>query len=241
MNILRLINVIKSLNKYLFDIPKIIWFNFKFFPFKTAIRIPVLLHKTEIIGGGSFIIAPGTPIHFGMIKIGNRRVSHWPDKGAILDNKGTILFKGPFSIGNACAVSVGKNAILEVESGFCATADVHIVCRKHTHIGRNVLIGWSVFIMDTNFHRLKDKNGAFTDEGYSDVVIGDDNWLASGCKILQDTRTPANVVVAANAVLNRDYTDLGRNVLIGGTPAKLLKRDVYWDRFDDLPMYCINS
>lgn len=176
-----------------------------------------------------------------MVRIGHRHVSHFRDTGSILDNKGTIIFKGTCRLGNSCAVSVGKNAELIMEDGFCATADVHIVCRKYIHIGRNVLVGWSAVIMDTNFHRLKDKFGDFTDDGYSDVIIGDDNWIASGCKIMQDTKTPTNAVIAANAVLNRDYTDFGRNVFIGGTPAKLIKKDVYWDRFDDLPLYCINK
>lgn len=78
--------------------------------------------------------------------------------------------------------------------------------------------------MDTNFHRLKNKNGKFADGGQSDVIIGNNNWIASGCKIMQNTKTPANAVVAANSVLNRDYTDLGRNILIGRTPERLLKR-----------------
>ena len=190
------------------------------------------------MGGGKYIIDDTFPAYTGMIRIGHRHVSHFRDTGAILDNKGTIIFKGSFRLGNSCAVSVGRDAVLTVEDGFCATADDHIVCRKSIHIGKNVLVGWSVIIMDTHFHRIKDKNGVFTDDGQSDVVIGDNNWIASGCKIMQNTKTPANAVVAANSVLNRDYTDLGRNVLIGGTPAKLLKKEVYWDRHDDLPLYC---
>jgi acetyltransferase-like isoleucine patch superfamily enzyme len=231
--------LIKFLQRYLMDLPKIIWFNFKHFPLKVAIKLPVLLHKTELMGGGKFIIDSSTPIRTGMIRIGHRHVSHFRDTGAILDNKGTIIFKGTCRLGNSCAVSVGKNAELVMGDGFCATADVRVVCRKHIHIGRDVLVGWSAIIMDTNFHRLKDKNGVFTDDGYSDVNIGNDNWIASGCKIMQDTKTPANAVIAANAVLNRDYTDWGRYILIGGAPAKLLKKDIYWDRSDDLPLYCL--
>lgn len=136
---------------------------------------------------------------------------------------------------------MGRGAVLTVEDGFCATADDHVVCRKSIQIGKNVLVGWSTIIMNTNFHRLKNKNGEFADGGQGDVIIGNNNWIASGCKIMQNAKTQANAVVAANSVLNRDYTDLGRNILIGGTPARLLKKDVYWDRYDDLPLYCLNN
>ena len=39
------------------------------------------------------------------------------------------------------------------------------------------------------------------------------------------TKTPENCVVASNTVVNKDYRNLGSNILIGGVPGKLIKRN----------------
>lgn len=73
----------KLFRRYIFDIPAILWFNFKHFPFRKAIRFPVLLHKTELIffGGGKYIIDDSVPVYTGMIRVGHRHVSHFPNTG----------------------------------------------------------------------------------------------------------------------------------------------------------------
>lgn len=91
----------KLFRRYIFDIPAILRFNFKHFPFRKAIRFPVFLHKTELIGGGKYIIDDSVPVYAGMIRVDHRHVSHFPNTGAILDNKGTIIFKGSFRLGNS--------------------------------------------------------------------------------------------------------------------------------------------
>ena len=45
--------IIQFLQRYFWDLPKIITFNFRHFPFNVAIKLPVLLHKTELMGGAS--------------------------------------------------------------------------------------------------------------------------------------------------------------------------------------------
>ena len=39
------------------------------------------------------------------------------------------------------------------------------------------------------------------------------------------TVTPNYCVVASNSVVNKDYTPLGNNILLGGIPAKLIKKN----------------
>ncbi len=51
--------------------------------------------------------------------------------------------------------------------------------------------------------------------------IGDNVYIAPGCKIFGDIVLADNITISANSVVNK--TELTPNVLIGGIPAKVLK------------------
>jgi acetyltransferase-like isoleucine patch superfamily enzyme len=53
-------------------------------------------------------------------------------------------------------------------------------------------------------------------------VIGDDCWLATGCIILPGVKLGNHVIVAAGAVVTRSFEE--DNIILGGTPAKIVKR-----------------
>lgn len=57
------------------------------------------------------------------------------------------------------------------------------------------------------------------------VVIGNDVWLASGCKIMSGVTIGDGAVVAANALVAKDVPPYA---IVGGNPAKVIKY-----RFDD--------
>jgi serine O-acetyltransferase len=52
--------------------------------------------------------------------------------------------------------------------------------------------------------------------------IGDNVYIAPGCKIFGDINIADNVTISANSVVNKSITT--PNVVIGGVPAKLLKQ-----------------
>lgn len=171
-----------------------------------------------------------------MIRIGHRAVSHYPDSGCILENKGQIVFRGETRIGNQCAVSVYPKAQLTFGQDFCMTAGVNIVCTRKITFGNDNLIGWNTTIMDSSFHRMKDATThKFVGKGWEQVEIGDSNWVSSDCKILAGTKTPGHCVVGANSLLSKDYTSYGQNIMLAGGPAKKVKEEIYWDKNDDKP------
>ena len=43
---------------------------------------------------------------------------------------------------------------------------------------------------------------------------------------MQKTITSNFCIIASNSLTNKDYTLLGKNILIGGIPAKLLKNNI---------------
>ena len=52
-------------------------------------------------------------------------------------------------------------------------------------------------------------------------IIGDNVYIAPGCKIFGDIEIASDVVISANSVVNRSFKK--SNILIGGVPAKILK------------------
>lgn len=104
--------------------------------------------------------------------------------------------------------------------------DCHIACVNKISIGNNVLIASKVFITD-HFHGKTDEeslNVAPNDRKlYSKgaVIIEDNVWIGEGVAILPNVVIGKNSVIGANSVVNKSFPE---NSVIGGNPAKLIKR-----------------
>ena len=95
------------------------------------------------------------------------------------------------------------------------------------HVANDVDIGPHAHIW-TLEHDADDPNHGVVG---SDVVIEDHVWIASRVTILPGVRIGAGAVVAAGAVVSRDVE---RNTLVGGVPARPLRK------LDREPIFRIN-
>ncbi|MDQ0086845.1 acetyltransferase-like isoleucine patch superfamily enzyme [Paenibacillus anaericanus] len=88
-------------------------------------------------------------------------------------------------------------------------------------IGSDCAISWDVVITDTDYHQMEG-----TMSSTKPIVIGDEVWI--GCKsiILKGVRIGNGAIVAAGSVVTKDVEPY---TLVGGTPAKVIKRDVRWN------------
>lgn len=88
------------------------------------------------------------------------------------------------------------------------------------HIGNNVLIGPGACICtpthDTNAVE-RGKGGSYA----LPIVIEDDCWIGANATILPGVKIAKGSIVAAGAVVCKD---VGEGVLVGGVPARVLKR-----------------
>ena len=99
-----------------------------------------------------------------------------------------------------------------------------IVARsKNIIIGERVAIAPNVVIMDSPFHKLwppLERNNYSGKELDTDIYIGDDVWISTGCIILPGASIGKGSVVAARSLVNKKFP---KNCLIGGMPAKIIK------------------
>lgn len=161
----------------------------------------------------------------GCIHIGFDGVSIFDSKKDkfIWDNEGNISFNGKCTLGQGVRISNHGNLIFG--NNVRITANSFIICYDKVEFKDDSLISWSCSIMDTDFHKIlnKDENVANTNKPIS---IGKNVWIGQGTTILKGTEIGNNNVVASNSVLTGQK--IKESNCIVGTKVKILKRDIYW-------------
>ncbi len=211
-----------------------VYFNFKYLPFKQAVKLPISLHKPELVSCKGTIEIQCSKIKRGMISIGKRNVSLYPNSGVTWENKGgKVIFKGECHIGSESSISVGSSALLTFGSNFRATAKLKLACYNKIIFGKNMRIAWEVIMMDTSFHKLKDCIGNVKGSTIGEIIIGDNNWLPTRCMVMKGTKTPDFCIFGAGSFLNKDYTKNPTHILMAGNPLEVKATNIWRDVSDD--------
>ncbi len=205
---------------------KTLYFNFKMLPFNQAKKLPFYFFGKVKFSSLTGTVKIEAPIKRGMIGFGQRFEQMTKAKGIaeiILD--GTLVFKGHAHFGKDVFLAIKKGAYCEFGFMGCLGSDVKLLCTQKISIGNWTGIGYESQVVDTNSHPMINSK---TGEVYpisGPIQLGDYNAVSNRVSIMPNTKTPNHCVIASNSLCNKDYTDLGSEVLIGGVPAKLIKRD----------------
>ncbi len=215
-------------------VPSII-FNFRHLPFKQARFLPILLYKPRLGEcSGNFVFK--CPVRFGLVKLGKNCVSIYPDSGISIENRGTIIFNGRLTIGNASAISVGREGTLEFGNSVTVTTCLKLVCYHCVSIQDNVLIGWNCMITDTDFHKLKYIDGGYS-KGYGNIIIQNDTWIANGCKLYKNTNIPSYCVISSDTIIRGSIDCSPYSLIVTESTATVRKEGVFRDKNDDMINY----
>ena len=208
------------------SIPKTIYFNFIVFGLK-GIKLPVFISfKTKIgeIHKGTilidckyspFLITFGYGGSRGVIS--NRRSEIYLSKHSKIVFHGKAQFAEGCSIRNAGYVEIGKRSSMNKNS--------FISCYNSIKIGDNVTAGWNVNIRDSDGHYMI-KNG-IKQKLDAPVCIGNHIWICSFSDILKGVKVSDDSVIAYRSLVISSFNE--KNVLIGGTPAKIIQRNINWE------------
>lgn len=209
------------------------WFDLHFLPLKEAIKIPVYVsHNTKIKG----IIEKDSikikgPVRSRMISLGisDATFGLQGDKHSYLmmSPGSKIIFNGSCVFSKGFSLRMFNDAILEVGNNVYFNAYSNISVHTKIHLGDDLLGGWNISIRDSDGHRISDK--AFPDVRTnidSEVYIGNHVWLSSYTDILKGTYISNDSVTAYRACVGKRFEE--ENILLGGLPAKIIKRDINW-------------
>ena len=139
----------------------------------------------------------------------------------------TLKIDGDLVIGQGVRLHINDNAYLyfggkKFESDSGITADTLILVFKKVTIGYDFICAWNVFISDSDWHQIGNK------DHHADVTIGDHVWIANNCSILKGASIGSNSIVASHSkITKREYPV---NSMLAGAPAKIVDSDIKWSR-----------
>ena len=220
-------SIIKLLKKV--NLWKTLYFNFHYFPFKIAIRVPVFIYWRSELYNMKGKIVIDAPLSTGMIKFG----SHGLGTQDLLYSRtmwevsGTLVVKGNVNIGRGSKISIGKSATLTLGEHFMITGNSEIICQKGITFGKRCLLSWDILIMDTDFHYVINAEDQIINSP-KPIIIGNHVWIGCRNTILKGVSIADNTIIAANSTITRNVVE--SNCVIGGhgKSVEVIKKDVNW-------------
>lgn len=208
------------------SIPKTIYFNFRCFPFLTAVKLPVLIsYNTQILElHKGIIVFDQEPYRF-MVKFGFGGSSGIIDrKSLICLERGHVHFYGKTDF---CAgISLRNSGEIVFGNRFWANKNCTIWCSNSISFGDDVLLGWNIVFRDSDGHLIISNNVSQCIEG--PISIGKHCWICSETHILKNSGIGNDCVLGYGSLLTRKYEK--DNTLFVGRPAKPIKEGINWER-----------
>lgn len=204
-----------------------IWFNFKYLPFRQAIKLPVLVFKPKFLclKGKVSIDCDESSIYYGMIKLGVFTSEAYPNSGITIRNEGNIIFRGKCHIGNDCYIICGKQGCIDFGDDFRVTAGVKVISECGIKFGEHTRFGWGGIAIDTNFHPLFDMEKNKFKRAFGKISIGNNNWFGMNCLIMPSVETPDYCIFGARTIVTRG-SQFESYCVHGGSPIRILSRNV---------------
>lgn len=206
---------------------KTIRFNFKYFPFSTAIKMPVLISRNVFLYKLKGRVTINGPISTGMIQLGYGKVgiSDFKRSRAIWEVYGEVVFNGTAFIMHGCKLCVLETGQIIFGDNYKMSTECTLISQKKIQIGDNSGISWESLVMDTDFHHIYDETGTLFNHP-KEIIIGDKVWVGCQCTILKGAVIPNGCIIAANSMVTKKLVE--EKSIFGGNPLKVLKSGISW-------------
>lgn len=162
------------------------------------------------------------------------------DRNTIVVGADTTLNASIAVEGDGCTLMIGRDCILTLNANLRAggvirigdqTTMVKASLQVHEPecitIGRDCMFSTLVYLSVSDIHPIHDRSTGERINPAQPIVIGDHVWLGLRCMIMKGAVVGEGAVVAAGAVVSGDVPPYS---IVGGVPARVLRRDVEWRR-----------
>lgn len=131
--------------------------------------------------------------------------------------------------GFSASVRVGDKSSVIIGQGVSATSPVVISAVEGTtvSIGNDVMFATGNQVRSDDGHPIFDVKTGNRINFARDITIGDHVWLAWGATLLGGAVIGEGSVIGANSLVKGEIPN---NVVAAGTPAKILRTDIAWER-----------
>ena len=136
--------------------------------------------------------------------------------------------------GNHNQVTIGEHVKfsgqLLVVGNHTTAIDCYILARdKSVTIGQSCMISRGIEIRATDVHKVYDiDTNARVNKAHTNVILGDHIWIAANVTISKSVSIASGCIIAAGAFVNKPVET--PNCMIAGTPAKIIRKNVRWER-----------
>lgn len=227
INPFRYLKAIVQLSRQVDLLATLKW-NFRFFPFAVAKKLPLYIgYNVDIQGAveGSMVLNSSN-IQRGMIKIGITPFPIMPCKKEYT----LIRFHGGSQIvfnGGDVRIMKGCSIVLSYGGQLIFGEDVFINQRtlfyanSKIEIGNHFRAGWCVQIYDTPIHYMVDVNTGEIKNPCHPIQISDNVWIANHATITAGAKIPPFTTVASHALVNKDFSkETSMGGLLVGIPSQ---------------------
>ena len=165
------------------------------------------------------------------VQIG-RLIAPWTPAAATtllaLNKNSELVFLGNVQIGKGSRVYLAASATLHIGDDTFINNDSLLSVSNFIRIGSGCRIGFDVKLMDSDFHTISDAASVQrSSAGDSGIEIADRVWIGAAATICKSVSIGRGAVVAAGSLVVRDVP---ADSLVGGVPAKVIKRNVSWEK-----------
>lgn len=214
--------MIKEFLKYLRDLPKSIYFNYRCLPKEQAVKLPVRVRYDTKLGilDKNCIVINGE-CRRNMILLGYRGGQFVSRNHSYISiSGGKMIFNGTCCLGEGFGIAV-EGGELSFGNHFYANRNLLIECQKKISLGDHVLTGWNVSVRDTDGHSVMEK--PFVKE----IIVRNHVWITSDVTILKGSKISEGSVIACNSTVCGLQMQK-ENCLAGGTPAEIIRENITW-------------
>lgn len=204
-----------------------------------------------------FIIRPKKPIIIRKINGQNNTITFNSNSlsNVIFDicgDNNTILIPDSCKISNTKFFIQGNNNLIKLGENICINGgslwqednftsivignkttfeNIHLAATENYSkiiIGNDCMFAYDIEVRTGDSHSIIDKNTKTRLNKAANVVIGNHVWVTAHCELLKGISIADNCVVATGSIVTKSFES--PNCIIGGNPAKILKKDINWIR-----------
>jgi acetyltransferase-like isoleucine patch superfamily enzyme len=146
-------------------------------------------------------------------------------QGGMVNVLGKLLIDGAVRVSHGNGWMIGEDAVVKIGDGTYFAPNTKLLIFSGLTIGRDCAISWDCQLLDDDRHHLAQR-GVEPPSSLAPIEMGDHVWVGSRVTILKDTQIGNDCVIASGATVRGDFSE--PNCLIGGLPARVLRRDVVW-------------
>lgn len=136
-------------------------------------------------------------------------------------SRGVPALRAAIRVGDGCAVRIGRNVSMTTTAAMSTAEGSSIT------IGDDVMIASDIQIRADDGHPIFDVRTGRRANPARSIVIGNHVWLGLGSCVLGGATIGDGTVVGMRSIVTRP---LPNNVIAAGSPARVVKRDVAWER-----------